>query len=51
MKDYHILSLDSINGKVTDHSVGLDIKNIPWAGSCGPPTPLLKTALISCTSR
>jgi len=32
MKDYHILSMDSINGKVTDHGVGLDIKNIPWAG-------------------
>lgn len=32
MRDYHILSLDSINGKVKDHGVGLDIKDIPWAG-------------------
>ena len=32
MRDYHILSMDSINGKVTDHGVGLDIKDIPWAG-------------------
>ena len=32
MHDYHILSMDSINGKVTDHGVGLDIKDIPWAG-------------------
>ena len=32
MRDYHILSMDSINGKVTDHGVALDIKDIPWAG-------------------
>lgn len=32
MKDYHILSMDSPTGKVTDHGVALDIKNIPWAG-------------------
>ena len=32
MRDYHILSMDAIPGKVTDHGVGLDIKNIPWAG-------------------
>lgn len=32
MKDYHILSMDSIGGKVTDHGVALDIKDIPWAG-------------------
>lgn len=32
MRDYHILSMDSINGKVTDHGVGLDIKDISWAG-------------------
>lgn len=32
MNDYHILSMDSINGPVTDHGVGLAIKNIPWAG-------------------
>lgn len=32
MMDYHILSMDSIGGAVTDHGVALDIKNIPWAG-------------------
>jgi hypothetical protein len=32
MKDYHILSMDSIEGEVTDHGVALDIKDIPWAG-------------------
>lgn len=32
MKDYHILSMDSIGGAVTDHGVALDIKDIPWAG-------------------
>ncbi|HEU5289064.1 MAG TPA: glycoside hydrolase family 43 protein [Cyclobacteriaceae bacterium] len=32
MKDYHILSMDSIGGEVTDHGVSLDIKNVPWAG-------------------
>ncbi len=32
MRDYHVLSMDSIGGAVTDHGVALDIKNIPWAG-------------------
>jgi hypothetical protein len=32
MKDYHILSMDSIGGKVTEHGVALDIKDVPWAG-------------------
>ena len=32
MRDYHILSMDSIGGKVTDHGVVLDLKDIPWAG-------------------
>jgi hypothetical protein len=32
MRDYHILSMDSIGGKVTDHGVALDIRDIPWAG-------------------
>src|SRR3954468_3921137 len=31
MRDFHILSMDSIGGKVTDHGVALDIKDIPWA--------------------
>ena len=32
MKDYHILSMDSVGGKVTDHGIALDLKDIPWAG-------------------
>ncbi|MBV9987619.1 MAG: glycoside hydrolase family 43 protein [Chitinophagaceae bacterium] len=32
MRDYHILSMDSIGGKVTDNGTALDIKNVPWAG-------------------
>ena len=32
MSDFHILSMDSVNGQVTDHGVGLSIKDIPWAG-------------------
>ena len=32
MKDYHILSMDSINGKVKDNGVALSVKDIPWAG-------------------
>lgn len=32
MKDYHILSMDSVGGKVTDHGIALDSKDIPWVG-------------------
>ena len=32
MRDYHVYSMDNINGKVTDHGVALDIKDVPWAG-------------------
>jgi Glycosyl hydrolases family 43 len=32
MRDYHVFSMDAIGGKVTDHGVALDIKNVPWAG-------------------
>jgi len=32
MKDYHILSMDDIPGKVTDHGVALSVSTIPWAG-------------------
>ena len=32
MMDYHILSMDSVGGQVTDHGVALSIKDIPWAG-------------------
>jgi Glycosyl hydrolases family 43 len=31
MRDYRILSMDSVGGAVTDHGVALDIKNVPWA--------------------
>jgi GH43 family beta-xylosidase len=32
MRDYHVFSMDSIDGEVKDHGVILDVKNIPWAG-------------------
>jgi len=32
MRDYHVFSMDSIDGEVTDHGVVLDVKSIPWAG-------------------
>ncbi len=32
MMDYHILSMDAVGGKVTDHGVALHVKDIPWAG-------------------
>ena len=32
MRDYHVLSMDAIGGKVTDHGVALDIEDVPWAG-------------------
>jgi hypothetical protein len=32
MKDYHVFSMDDIDGAVVDHGVVLDVKDIPWAG-------------------
>ena len=33
MKDYHVFSLDDVmDGKMTDHGVGLRVEDIPWAG-------------------
>jgi hypothetical protein len=32
MRDYHVFSMECIDGDVTDHGIGLDIKDIPWAG-------------------
>ena len=32
MADYHVFSMDSINGKVKDHGVVLALLGIPWAG-------------------
>jgi len=31
MRDYHVYSLDKIGGKVTDHGVALDVKDVTWA--------------------
>jgi beta-xylosidase len=32
MRDYHVFSMDRVGGRVTDHGVALDIKDVPWAG-------------------
>ncbi|MDD4823419.1 MAG: glycoside hydrolase family 43 protein [Bacteroidales bacterium] len=32
MRDYHVYSMESIDGAVVDHGVVLDVKNIAWAG-------------------
>ncbi len=32
MRDYHVLSMDTVGSKVADHGVALDIKDVPWAG-------------------
>jgi beta-xylosidase len=32
MRDYHVFSMATIGGEVTDHGVALDIENVPWAG-------------------
>ena len=32
MRDYHVLSMTSVPGKVTDHGVALDKKDVPWSG-------------------
>ena len=32
MKDYHVFSLDDVDGPITDHGVVLDAENIPWSG-------------------
>lgn len=31
MADYHIFSMDSIGGKVTDHGIVLRVHDVPWA--------------------
>lgn len=31
MADYHVFSLDTVGGPVTDHGVALALENIPWA--------------------
>ncbi|MWN76926.1 family 43 glycosylhydrolase [Labilibaculum sp. A4] len=32
MRDYHVFSMDDIDGEVTDHGVVLDVQDVPWAG-------------------
>ncbi|MDM8161432.1 glycoside hydrolase family 43 protein [Labilibaculum sp. K2S] len=32
MRDYHVFSLDDIDGEVTDHGVVLDVEDVSWAG-------------------
>lgn len=32
MRDYHVYSMSAPGGKVKDHGVALDKKNVPWAG-------------------
>ena len=32
MRDYHVFSMDAIDGAVTDHGEVLHVKDIPWAG-------------------
>ncbi|WP_243347624.1 glycoside hydrolase family 43 protein [Parabacteroides sp. FAFU027] len=32
MRDYHVFSMEDIDGEVTDHGVALDVKDIPWSG-------------------
>jgi len=31
MEDYHVLSMDHMDGVVTDHGVALHVKDVPWA--------------------
>src|SRR4030095_3180748 len=31
MEDYHVLSMDSLEGEVTDNGVALHIRDVPWA--------------------
>ena len=31
MRDYRVISMDKVGGKVTLHPVALDVKDVPWA--------------------
>lgn len=31
MRDYHVYSMETIDGPITDHGVALDIDDVPWA--------------------
>ncbi len=32
MRDYHVFSMETVGGSITDHGVALDIKDVAWAG-------------------
>lgn len=32
MKDYHVFSLEDVEGEVTDHGVVLAVEDVPWSG-------------------
>ena len=32
MNDYHVISMDDVEGEVTDHGVVLKVADIAWAG-------------------
>ena len=32
MQDYHVFSMDDVEGDIVDHGVILDVNSIPWAG-------------------
>lgn len=32
MRDYHVFSLETVGGEVTDHGKVLDLDDVPWAG-------------------
>lgn len=32
MRDYHVFSMETLDGEVTDHGVALDVKDVKWAG-------------------
>lgn len=31
MEDYHVLSMDAVEGEATDHGLALHVKDVPWA--------------------
>jgi len=31
MEDYHVLSMDSVDGEATEHGLALHVKDVPWA--------------------
>src|SRR5690606_6612164 len=31
MRDYHVFSMNTIDGEVTDHGVALHVNDVPWA--------------------